>query len=126
MKRTKRGIKHESDENKGESEEKKTTSTSEEEKKASADKKEEEQDQQSDGEDESADSKKKKKSSKDEKSSGEQGWGQRIYGFFMEPNGGGPNYENWFKVFVLGGLATYYGLYSQPPSQEITYMDFVH
>ena len=44
----------------------------------------------------------------------------------MEPNGGGPNYENWFKVFVLGGLAGYYALYAQSPSQEITYMDFVH
>ena len=44
----------------------------------------------------------------------------------MEPNGGGPNYENWLKVVVLGGLAGYYAFFMQSPSQEITYMDFVH
>ena len=44
----------------------------------------------------------------------------------MEPNGGGPNYENWFKLFVLGGIGSYYAFFTQAPSQEITYMDFVH
>ena len=49
-----------------------------------------------------------------------------MYNFFIEPNGGGPNYENWLKLAVLGGLAGYYAFYMQSPSQEITYMDFVH
>ena len=44
----------------------------------------------------------------------------------MEPNGGGPNYENWFKILVAGGMIGYYAFMSQSPSQEITYMDFVH
>ena len=44
----------------------------------------------------------------------------------MEPNGGGPNYENWLKVILLGGLVGYYAMFTQSPSTEITYMDFVH
>ena len=55
----------------------------------------------------------------------EQSWRQRVYNFFMEPNGGGPNYENWLKVVVIGGLCGYYALFMQPPSEEVTYMDFV-
>ena len=44
----------------------------------------------------------------------------------MKPNGGGPNHENWFTLFLLGGIAGYYFYFAQPPSTEITYMDFVH
>lgn len=43
---------------------------------------------------------------------------------FMEPNGGGPNYENLLKLVIMGGLIGYYAVFTSKPSQEITYMDF--
>ena len=44
----------------------------------------------------------------------------------MVPGGGGPRWENFLMVALLGGLFTYYASFSQSPSEEITYMDFVH
>ena len=43
----------------------------------------------------------------------------------MEPDGGGPNYENWLKLFLATTCLVYYGLFAQPPSMEITYNAFI-
>ena len=44
---------------------------------------------------------------------------------FFEPNGGGPNYENWLLLAMMSGFAGYYAMFSKSPAKEITYMDFV-
>jgi len=122
LKRTRRGINHDKEKKDGEEEQSagKTAAEGDDKEASGEDRKEEEND---DGDSEE---KKKENKDKDGDTNKEQGWGEKIYGFFMEPNGGGPNYENWFKLLVVGGFAGYYALYAQPPSQEITYMDFVH
>ena len=114
LKRTRRGISHQSKDAK--EDESKSEEASEEKKAKEEERKEEEE---SDGEQE--EKKKKKKKDKDE----EQSWGQKVYGFFMEPDGGGPNWENWLKVAVMGGLVGYYGFMAKSPSEEITYNSFV-
>lgn len=106
LKRTRKGINHKKKEE-GEGKE------------ASDDKDAKEDDPDSDTEKEEKDSKRKKAKG------GAEGMGQRIYNFFMDPNGGGPNYENWLMLLLIGGLAGYYAMFSESPSQEITYMDFV-
>ena len=106
LKRTRRGIKHEKADEKSSTDKDEKDSDETEEKKS----KDDEDDQ--DKEDESED--KKKKSEEDK--ADEESYGQKIYGFFMEPNGGGPNYENWFKLVVLGGIASYYAYFTQTPS----------
>jgi uncharacterized membrane protein YgcG len=40
--------------------------------------------------------------------------------------GGRPPYEQWLMSAMLGGMAGYYLMFSEAPSQEITYMDFLH
>lgn len=43
----------------------------------------------------------------------------------MNPNGGGPKWENWLMLSLLAGTAAFYFLSMKAPSHEITYMDFV-
>jgi len=43
----------------------------------------------------------------------------------MNPNGGGPKWENWLMLSLLTGTATFYFLNLKKPSREITYLDFV-
>lgn len=43
----------------------------------------------------------------------------------MDPESGGPNYENWFGVAVAATLIGYYGFFASAPSEEITYNAFV-
>lgn len=117
LKRTRRGVTHD----KKEGAEEKAAKDGDEDNKPKEEKKAEE----SDGEQET-DEKEKENKEKKEEGEGDKDWKQKIYNFFMEPNGGGPNYENWLKLVVLGGLTGYYAFFMQSPSQEVTYMDFVH
>lgn len=117
LKRTRKGITHESKE-KPQASKDEADNKDDDDKKA---KEKEADDREAESDAEQEDDKKKDKKEKKE----EGGWGQKLYGYFMEPNGGGPNYENWFKLVVLGGLIGYYTMFSKKPSQELTYMDFV-
>ena len=45
--------------------------------------------------------------------------------YFFEPNGGGPIWENFLLLALLMGTSLYSIFYSDAPSEEITYMDFV-
>ena len=116
LKRTRKGINHERD-----AEEKKAAADDSEDSKKEEDKK----DADADSDDEKEDEKDKDKK-KDNKEEEQESWKNRIYNYFMEPNGGGPNYENWLKLVVLGGVAGYYLMFMQQPSQEVTYMDFIN
>ena len=116
LKRTRKGITHDK---KPDEEKTAAPETEDEALKKEEEEKKEEEAEQSDREEDEKDKKKKEDTEEN------QGWRQKVYGFFMEPNGGGPNYENWLKVVVLGGLFGYYALMMKPASQEITYMDFV-
>lgn len=49
----------------------------------------------------------------------------KLKGFFFEPNGGGPKFENFAIVGILGCFFAYY-MWAKNPSQEITYMNFVN
>ena len=118
LKRTRRGVTHD----KKEGAEEKAAKDGDEDNKPKEEKKAEE----SDGEQETDEKEKENKEKKEEGEGDKQDWKQKIYNFFMEPNGGGPNYENWLKLVVLGGLTGYYAFFMQSPSQEVTYMDFVH
>lgn len=51
---------------------------------------------------------------------------KKFYDQFTGGNGGKPPYEAWAMGAMLGCLASYYLFWSQSPSKEITYMDFVH
>jgi len=75
----------------------------------------------SDNEDEKG--KKDSKSDKKNDDSGDRR--QKISNFFMNPNGGGPKWENWLMVSLLMGTAAYYLFNTKPTSKEITYIDFV-
>jgi len=44
----------------------------------------------------------------------------------MEPNGGGPKWENWLMLSLLGVTSLYYMFGTKSPSKEITYIDFIH
>mmetsp|Transcript_24432 Transcript_24432/g.30392 ORF Transcript_24432/g.30392 Transcript_24432/m.30392 type:complete len:184 (-) Transcript_24432:1992-2543(-) len=125
LKRPRRGINHSSNDAKQEEAEAKDVdgkkaSSADDDEKVDKEEKKEEKKEESDGEQEESDKKKKKKDEGEE-----QGWGQKIYGFFMEPDNGGPNYENWAKVAFVGALVGYYGFMAKGPSEEITYNSFV-
>lgn len=103
MKRTRRTITHDNKD----ADDKKEAADSED----SAKKDEKKQKEESDDEQETDDKEKEKKEHSEEDDKGKEGWKQKMYNFFMEPNGGGPNYENWLKLAVLGGLAGYYAFF---------------
>lgn len=44
---------------------------------------------------------------------------------FFEPNGGGPKWENWLMLGLIGATGTYYLSTMKPSSKEITYQDMV-
>lgn len=119
LKRTRKGIQHET------KEEKEAASSKEE---GEGEKKDEESEDKKAKEDEQSDDEKDEdEKTKDKKKEEEgQGYGERAYGFFFEPNGGGPNWENWLKLAILGGITSYYTIFAKAPSQEVTYMDFVN
>lgn len=43
----------------------------------------------------------------------------------MSPNGGGPEWENIGLAALILGTFVYYFGFQEPPSEEVTYMDFV-
>ena len=104
LKRTRRGINHEKDDEK-----KAAADDKDEDSKKDEDKKEAEAD--SDNEEEEKDKKKDKKTEEDDDS-----WKNRIFNFFNEPNGGGPNYDKLLGMLFLGGVAGYYYMFTQNPS----------
>jgi len=66
-----------------------------------------------------------KKESGEEESKGEQGWKEKVRGFFFEPNGGPPKPEGWVGVAVAAGTL-YYIVNHKQPLKEIIYMDFLN
>jgi len=119
LKRTRKGITHDDKESSAD-EEKKTSDDSGDSKKKDEESKKEEEAEESDAEEEETKKDKKKKGDSDD----QQGWKEKIYGFFRDPNGGGPNYENLLKLVIMGGAIGYYAKFAKAPSQEITYQDF--
>ena len=65
---------------------------------------------------------KEQKSNEDE---GSQGWGEKIKGFFFEPNGGPPKPEGWVGALATAGVL-YYIVNHKKPMKEIIYMDFLN
>ena len=120
LKRTRKGITHDT-------KEEKEASSSKEEEGDSVKKDKESEDKKAKEDEQSDDEKEEEEKTKDKKKEEEgQGYGEKVYGFFFEPNGGGPNWENWLKLALLGGISSYYTIFAKAPSQEVTYMDFVN
>lgn len=67
--------------------------------------------------------KKEQKSSEDDKD--QSGWGEKIKGFFFEPNGGPPKPEGWVGALAAAGTL-YYIVNHKQPMKEIIYMDFLN
>ena len=53
------------------------------------------------------------------------GSNESLRSYFMEPNGGGPIWENILLAALLTGTFLYSVSFAKPASEEITYMDFV-
>ncbi len=119
LKRTRKGITHES-------KEKDEKAAGQQDEEDSASKKDEKKAKEDSDDEKDEEEEKSKDKKKDKEGSSSEGFGQKVKGFFFEPNGGGPNYENWLKLAILGGITSYYTIFSKSPSQEVTYMDFVN
>jgi hypothetical protein len=63
---------------------------------------------------------------KEEKKKEESDAKKQLKNFFMQPNGGGPKWENVGLCAALLGAFGYYMASREAPSEEITYMDFVN
>lgn len=62
----------------------------------------------------------KQKKAKPNNTGGAQ-YGQELRNFFIDPNGGGPNWENWLKLALVGGFLAYYAWVSKSPSTEVAH-----
>jgi hypothetical protein len=58
-------------------------------------------------------------------SKSKEGWREQANNFFFEPNSGGPRWENWLMVAIMGATGVYYVSTVQTPSKEITYQELV-
>jgi len=64
------------------------------------------------------------KESKDKKSES-QSTGEKLKGFFFEPEGGNPKPEGWIAA-LLAAATLYYVVNHKTPMKEIIYMDFLN
>jgi hypothetical protein len=65
------------------------------------------------------------KEQKNSKSSQKESWREQANNFFFEPNSGGPKWENWLMMAIMGATGVYYVSTMETPSKEITYQELV-
>jgi len=66
------------------------------------------------------------KSDKDQKKEEQkESWREQANNFFFEPNSGGPKWENWLMMAIMGATGAYYVSTVETPSKEITYQELV-
>ena len=104
LKRTKRGMTH----------------SQKEEKEASAGEQKEEDKKAKEEEAEQSEQEEEPKTKKTKPNTGSKS-GNYFRDFMIDPQNGGPNWENFLKLALLGGLIGYYAWISQSQSEEITY-----
>lgn len=68
----------------------------------------------------------KEKDGKKEGEKGQSDAGKKIKEFFFQPNGKDPKWENILLVAFLSGAFSYYLATMKPPSEEITYPEFIN
>ena len=68
----------------------------------------------------------KEKESKKDGDKGQSDAGKKLKEFFFQPNGKDPKWENILLVAFLSGAFSYYLATMKPPSEEITYPEFIN
>lgn len=87
----------------------------------------EEKDKEEKDKDEEAESKEEgDNDGKEKKSSNTHEDAKKLYsGLMFDPNSGGPRWDNWLMMALIGATGAYYISQSKPRSREITYQEMV-
>lgn len=84
----------------------------------------EEKEKEEEVEQEEAAEQEKEKKTKEESSSSS-GASDALKNAFFQPNGGGPKWESWLMLSLIGATGAYYFATLQPSSKEITYQELI-